>query len=268
MKLVIKSLSLIILTVSLFLNEASSCEFKKDIKVGLYSGAITELIKHLGLEEKENIIFYSNYFPINNKSAKELSGGIFTSKKLLSEYSVDHVFYDDSRELKLLFERSGFKQLTAIKTAGMTPFEVVTNNLKVLRPLIKNCGEKIKVLEENISKTKKLSLKHKKVIFFLGELKENKLPELIMLQDGFVKYLLQENLIKSYESELAYITWSEKLLNEYIQDNYTLVGLSQSKVVLEIHMVSKNRYNFACNTCLTPGLGQIKFLNALKDTDF
>lgn len=236
-----------------------ACTFRSDVNVGLYSGAMTELIKELSLESSNGIAFYSNYFPIKNKKAVELKGGIFLSKKRLNKFDINTVFYDDSSDLEKIFKSVGVKNLEVIKTSGKTPFKILDENIFTLKKYVQNCDQTIEKLLKRVAKIKNQKLLQDKIIFFLGELRKDKLPDLIMLHDGFVEFLLKEKGLESYDSELAYVTWSERKMKSYLE-SYTLIGLNAKEVDYEIKTISPLKYNIYSKNALSPGLGQIFFL--------
>ena len=251
-----------------FISYVNACSIKESQKIGLYSGAMTSLLKELGLAASKNISFHSSYFPIGNKFSKELKGGLFAAKKNFENLSADVIFYDDSSDLRKLFESVGYKNMIAIKTAGLTPFEVSELTIKYLRPLLIDCEDKIQSISEmkNKLKLKKLSLE--KVLFFIGEIKEEKLPQLIMVNDGFVKYLKNNEAIKTYDTELAYVTWSERIIKKYKDEGYLFIGLINNENSFKVQKINDTIYNIYCSGCLLPGLSQISFLQQLIDYKF
>ena len=261
--LVIKLLLLLIISFPVF-----SCEFKQQFKIGLYSGAIVDVINEIGLNKSNQISFYSHYFPINNQKADKIQGGIFVSKKKLSQYEANLVFYDDSTDLEKVFHSLRIDSLESIKTSGKTPFEVLVDNIKILEKYTENCEKKFESLKSFAKKVKKKKIKQSRVIFFLGEITEEKLPPMIMLHDGFVEYLIKNKIIQSYQSPLSYVTWSEKLMKEYVNGDYLYIGLNSKSVDFETERINENKMNIYSRYALQPGLSQIKFLEMLKEKLF
>ena len=101
----------------------------------------------------------------------------------------------------------------------MEPGAVVLKAIGTLQNYVTGCEEKFKsvtdsvqALEKNIIQLMKTKLD---VIFFLGPVGEGKLPELVIANDGLVLWLRKKNLINTYPSGLAYLSW----INLFIKAN-------------------------------------------------
>jgi len=226
------------------------------------------VVQNLGLEKDKSIKLYSNYFPLNNQQAKEVSGGIFISHNVIKESLVDTIFYDKSLELDKSFTRLREVSSFAIDTNGLDPFEAYEHSLTQLKKRLINCNDEIHSLNQVVSKIKKLRTKKKKVVFFLGEInKDLKLPELVMANDGFVNYLKSNLNYSSYPTELAYLSWSQKIIRKLENEGYLFYGIVASNTErFEVKKISDRHFNIYSHEALIPGLSQIffmkKFLNS------
>ena len=253
----------------LYCISAFSCELKKG-NFALISGGITKLIQELALENSKHIKLYSNFFPIKNKNATLVTGGIFISPKVIDEAQVDTVFFDSGEELRKSLRRSKAKKVIAYKTNGLDPFEAYDLSKEILVPFLKNCEDKISKLDQRINQIKKQSLKNSKMIFFVGEISEyKKLPELVMSNDGFVKYLRTNKKLESYPSELSYATWSQKILTNLKDKKYLKIGLVNSEdETFKIKKIDDEYINIHSKLALIPGLSQVFFLERLMQASF
>jgi hypothetical protein len=248
---------------------AYTCELKAG-SYALLSGGITKLIKEIGLENSKKIKLYSNFFPIKSKTAKLVTGGIFISPKVIDEANVETVFFDSGEELRKSLRKSAAKSLIAYHTNGLDPFEAYALAKEVLTPFLKNCEKKISALDARVEGIKELKLKRQKIVFFVGEITQfKKLPELVMSNDGLVKFLKDKKELKSYPSELSYVTWSSKILEKLKAENYLLLGLVSSETEdFKVEKIEEGYINIHSRLALIPGLSQIFFLEKLMQASF
>lgn len=210
----------------------------------------------------------STFHGIDKKdfSGELLGGGLFLSSKYLKKFSEPLIFYDKSRELKANLEKAGMINLVEFDSRNLNPFKVIEKLQETLKPFLKNC----KLPKKSTDYLKDLERffvdkqgSKKKVIFFLGEiLKDRKPPQQIMVNDGLVLYLIENSIIKTYPSKLAYVPWSEKTLRSF--KDYLWVGLS-GKGDEGVKILSSTRMNFYSKTALIPGWSQLLFLEKIKD---
>ena len=255
---------MITLLVSLLFNisNSSSCDFNKEIKsVYSLSGSVTLALRDLGLLKNKKLLGISSFHPVPQKdfNGKFLPGGIFLSHETIQTFSDGVLFYDESRELSRIFNR--YKSINAIeiKTRSLTPLESAISIEKQLKPFLVGCDlegltSKLKLKTE---KLKGLVRNDSTYIFFVGPIKNKKRPELVMVQDGFVKWLLQEKLIKSYPSELSYVNWSARIMNNLLTGTVE-VGVRDSGSSMEIGFKKEDHIiNLTYPGALIPGTGQI-----------
>lgn len=242
--------SLLLLSFSAY----STCHFKER-KVYSLSGPATKIIEEMGLLHQLKGI--SVFYPaIKNFKGEIIPGGIFLSPSKLLEMEDSVVFFDQSQELRKTFAR---KRMKAIEVNGRnkSPAEVVTTTRDLLAPYIEGCDfgpvlEKTEELEKKITVRMKEKMK---VIFFLGEVGNGKLPELVIANDGIALWLKKKSLIDGYPSELAYVNWSGSLL-ESLKKDHLLLGLkegSEPKITGD-----HSRSTLTYPGILIPGLHQLE----------
>jgi hypothetical protein len=204
----------------LSVNSFAVCQFRPDVKkVISLSGTTTVLLKHLNLLKDKKLQGISVFNPIgpHEFSGTVYPGGIFLSKALLEELRNGIVIFDESRELKKIL--SAERNITSYEmvTRGQTPDESIATGLKSLKNILANCEEEFEVIDVKAQKLQAEILKKIppsfSAIFYLGEFSRGRRPEMVIVQDGFVKWLIQQKKLITYPSELAYINWSAKILN-------------------------------------------------------
>lgn len=238
----------------------AQCDFAKNSNVISLSGTTTVLFKELGLLNKLKGISIFNPVRPDEYGGKVYPGGIFLSQNSLGDLKNAHVFFDESRELEKIF-RSHQIKATEIKTRDQTPTETIHRALKEIIPFTIGCDKKVAELEKKrIGLEQKLMnfIKVKKnFLFFLGELKGDRLPEMIMVNDGAVKWLKDNNKINTYPTELAYVNWSAKILQEL--EGMTYVGITDpARVDKKEVTINGSKINFSYPGALVPGLSQLE----------
>ena len=232
-------------------------------KIVSLSGPITMLLEEMDLLKENNLVAISSFHPVKNETnADVLMGGIFLSTKTLKSFDGATVFFDSSRDLEKVMKNQNLKNTVEVKTRGLSSTEAARLSIRLLEPRLKNCRtmlaevkSKVKKLEEEISKAKK-----GKVVFFLGDI-THKLPTHVMVNDGFVLDLIKAKKLSTYQSDLAYVVWSEKELKKYSDHHF--IGIHEKKsdsIYSASHMSSENRYNYSYPGILTPGISQVNFM--------
>lgn len=244
----------------LSLSVFAQCDFVKSSNVVSLSGTATVLFKELGLLPKLRGISVFNPIPPSEFSGKVYPGGIFLSQNALGELKGARVFFDESRELGKIF-RSQEINAIEIRTRNQTPTETIHRTLKEIIPLTIGCDKKVAELEKKRiqleQKIMNLIPLKKSILFFLGELKNDRLPEMIMANDGIVKWLRQQDKISTYPSDLAYVNWSAKILQDLQGMKY--VGITDpSRDNKKEVKVNGTRINFSYPGSLVPGLSQLE----------
>jgi len=254
---------ILLLSVLFGIPTSFSCDFNQDIKsVYSLSGPVTLVLKELGLLKNPKLKGISVFHPVAKKdfAGSFLPGGVFLSPEAIKGLSGSLLFYDESRELTRIFSR--YDKITAIeiKTRSFTPPEVMEAMEKYLNPYLVGC-DLVKLtgqLKSSLEDLKKMLPKEIPLLFFLGLIQNNKLPELVMVQDGIVKWMIQEKLIKTYPSELAYVNWSARILNNLPQGTFH-IGLKDSGNLMESKIIkNKQVINLTYPGALIPGIGQVE----------
>lgn len=203
-------------------NAFAECDFKKDVsKVISLSGSTTVILKELGLLNNPKVQGISVFNPVTSSDfqGKVYPGGIFLSHQALSELNGSVVFFDESRDLKKIFSSRSEVISKEIKTRNLTPLKAIDATLKSLKDFIQGCDSKIVSLKNKAQEyqnniLKKLPSKLS-VIFYLGDFLGGRPPEMVMVNDGVVKWLIEEKRISTYPSELAYVNWSAKIIKSF-----------------------------------------------------
>ena len=256
---------MLVLLASIFLHisTAISCDFSSEVKsVYSLSGPVTLILKDLGLIKSKKLKGVSIFHPVAKKDFQGifLPGGVFLSHETIKGLAGSVLFYDESRELNRIFSRYEGIRAVEIKTRSLTPMEVMKVMEKQLNHYLVGCNlEKITHhLNMRLEELKKLARKDSTFLFFLGLIQNNKYPELVIVQDGIVKWMIQEKLIKTYPSELAYVNWSARILNNLPKDTYK-VGLRDSGSSMETELKKDNHtINLTYPGALIPGGGQVE----------
>lgn len=242
----------------------AGCSFKdKELNIYSLSGPVTVALKELGLLKLSNVKGVSVFHPVSSQefSGKLLPGGIFLSREMMKEMKGSLVFFDESRELGKIFSSMKEIKLREIKTRGLTPEEVTNLMVKELEAITNDCEKELesfrlksqKLSKEILSKTPK----NFSAVFYLGELRNQKRPDLAMVNDGIVKWLKGQGKLKTYPSDLAYVSWSAKIIHELPEDTLHIgVADSGGKMEKEFKKIDSKRINFTYPGSLIPGLSQ------------
>lgn len=247
------------------LHAVGACGFKPEVKkVISLSGSMTVLLKEIGLLKASQVKGISVFSPVSREefSGKIYPGGLFIAQSSLNEFADSVVFFDQSEQLKRILKSRNDITEIELSTRGKLPLEVVDDSIKVLSHYVQDCGKNFddfKVLAENTQKkllSKLSSVPH--VLFYLGAIKGNRLPEMVMVHDGVVALLLKEKKIKSYPSTLSYVNWSSKVMNE-LPLSTLHVGLFDPGMKIEKEIKrSSNRMTLIYPGVLVPGYTQLE----------
>lgn len=240
-----------------------ACEFSPKVK-SVYSlaGSVTLALKDLELIKSPKLLGVSIFHPVDKKvfKGKILPGGIFLSHDTIKGLKGSVLFYDESLEMTRIL--SGYPDITAVqvKTRSLTPMEAIEQTNELLKPFLNNCDLKVisQKLEQKLNTLKKIIPAKSTMVFFLGGIVNNRLPELLMVNDGVVKWMIDGKLIKSYPSTLSYVNWSAKILLE--MPNETIrIGLrdSGSEMTQKVEKFQTHT-NLTFPGSLIPGTGQVE----------
>jgi hypothetical protein len=242
-------------------NANAECTYRNENVVSL-SGTATVIFKEMGLLSGLKGISVFNPIPKDEYSGPVYPGGIFLSQNTMSEFKNKTVLFDESRELAKIFRSQNIKAVE-IRTRNLSPTESIHRTLKEIIPLIKDCEKEIADVEKKrVSLETKIMnglTQKKQMIFFLGELKQERLPEMIMSNDGVVKWLRTKEKISTYPSDLAYVNWSAKILLENTSDKTLLIGLNDpGREMTKTVKKAGNKINLVYPGSLVPGLSQLE----------
>lgn len=250
-----------VFSISLF-----ACDFKSEVKtVYSLSGPVTTALKEYGLLRHPKLKGISYFYPADEKdfSGKIIPGGVFLSPTLLQEFQGAVVFYDDSEELKKTFSRMSEVKSREMLTRNLLPHEVTNLVTRELDSIVQNCHQKkasfIERTKDTQQKIVKLLPELKEVVFYLGEMTSTRPPELIIANDGVVKWLRQEKKIKTYPSQMAYVNWSAKIMQQ-MSGKVLKVGIKDSgrEKTKQLKKISPFEMTLIYPGALTPGLDQLE----------
>jgi len=257
MKILLLSLWLI------FSGASSACKLNRPV-VSL-SGSTTLALAGLHLLNDPNLKAISVFHPVDSTmKIRRLPGGVFISPRILSELGQATFIYDESLELSKTLKQNKVDSIQIV-TRGLTPYQAVELTLKKILPLLNKCDQQLenyqKLVNDKILNLKKKISRKLVMIFFLGEIRNGKYPNLIISNDGISKWLREEQLIESYPSDLAYIQWSSKILSK-LKFDYA-IGIKDTGADLDkkITSISKTDFNLFYPGALIPGEGQVDALN-------
>ncbi|MAZ48873.1 MAG: hypothetical protein CME65_09935 [Halobacteriovoraceae bacterium] len=243
----------------------AKCRLDKEV-VSL-SGPMTHLIEEMNLLDDPKLKAISKFHPLEKPFKKKvLAGGLFLSPHVFRDYKDSLIIFDKSREFEYLLKKTEHKDYIEIDSRDQDPFEVINILVLRIRPVLKGCRDELKSLEKKFQNLRENLLKAKlnlKALFFLGDQKR-KLPETIISHDGFVLFLKKFDNFKTYPSDLAYVTWSSKIMKEL--KDYRKIGLieAQHEVLTRIER-EDGHYDLAFRGIMTPGIRQAYFLKAFLE---
>lgn len=252
------------LLVSLLISFSTyACDFAPKVK-SVYSlaGSVTLALRDLDLIKNPKLLGVSIFHPIDKKvfQGEILPGGIFLSHDTIKRLRGSVLFYDESREMTRIL--SSYPEVTSIqvKTRSLTPIQVVEQTNSQLKPFLNNCDLKIvsQKLEQKLKTLTNVIPAKGSLLFFLGTIVNNRLPELLMVNDGVMKWLIDEKLIKTYPSPLSYVNWSAKILLEMPNETIRLgVKDSGSEMTKKVEKL-EHHTNLTYPGALIPGSGQVE----------
>ena len=247
------------------------CQLDPRYKYISLSGAISQLLSHLNLLSDPSLEAISEFNGVGKDQTDKrfIGGGLFISSKSLQITGKGVVFFDKGRNQSRLIKASGRELIThEIESRGLGVQRVVASSITSLRPYLIGCEKELNSIQLELnSMRERLAkiLKRKRVLFFLGKLSaKQKLPNMLVLNDGFVQELIASKVVTTYPSKLAYLPWSPRIMKKYqLGGTYIAIGLDgDSKCKkLELKKVLKNRYNLCGRALLIPGVSQLKVLD-------
>jgi hypothetical protein len=244
---------------------ALACELKHEL-VSL-SSPVTTVLEELNLLNSKKLMAISKLYNSKTKFRGQLlGGGIFLAKKTVQKFQDISIFYDRSLELELALTKSGAKKLIEIDTRAINPFSAYEKVKQALAAHLSKCQKQLQQLDAKVSQIKRSIAKKKtqKIIFYLGNCVDKKRPQMVIVQDGFVKYLVDQNIIKTYPGPLGYVTWSAREMNKLKGFKHFCVHSEDvSKFEFKSRSLGDDFYEIRFGDAFIPGLSQIYFLEKL-----
>jgi hypothetical protein len=250
---------------------AATCRLKSDV-ISL-SAPVTGVFQEMGLLSDSRLKAISLFHPVKKADfrGERLGGGVFLAQKVLRGFNGKTLFYDESGETTRRLKSAQGLNKIEIKTRGKDPFEVTLLTVKVLEKWVKDCDREILRLRLWVASEQEELLKLKTfrhpLYFFLGKIKNGKLPELMMVSDGPILFWKKHNKIKTLDSELAYVRWGEKWRRSSPKEA-VMVGLVEHKVgeKFRLEKGEARLWNVYDEGALTPGPAQIHFMHRFAET--
>ena len=264
-----KVFSLIILFISF---NAIACNLDKKFDYISLSGPVTFLLQELKLLNDKSLKGISVFSPVDKKDFRNkiYGGGLFLSEKEKKDFDKKIVFFDQGLELKKYLKSSNSFKNIAIETRDLGALKATSYLLDTLSPYLENCSLKVKKVNKRLNAVKEKISQYKKVknktfIFYLGEVKNKRFPNLVMANDGIVKTLKDSRIIQTYPSDLSYVSWSQKVVSSL--KNTVHIGVSENKEFQRINL-SDDIINIKSPGALTPGLSQVYLIDKLLGISF
>ncbi len=251
---------MIALLINFFILSVFACEFRSDKNIYSLSGPVTQALEELNLLEKPQLKGISLFHPVAAQKfkGKRFAGGLLLSPVSVSELSGGVVFFDESQEMRRMFKQYPTINSVEVSTRNLTPIQVEERVQKILLPYLSNCPQKLSDQnKKKLEKLRKLIPSRKTFLFFLGEIKGERVPQMLMVNDGVVKWMLDEKLIHSYPSELAYVNWSAKILQSMPAQSFQVGLRDSSGQMTKSFSQSGNIINLTFPGALVPGKGQV-----------
>jgi hypothetical protein len=219
------------------------------------------------LELLDGIEAISTFHPVNNKRITKLGGGVFLTKKAFkSSLKNKIIFFDQSMEIRRNLSKLTEGSIVEVFTRKLGAFEAYKVSVEILSSFLLGCEGRIIAINNKVNGIRERLLKTKfkrRVLFYLGEFKENKKdPDLLIVNDGFVKDLVEFGRLKTYPSSLEYVSWSQKILK-------TLKGSLHLSVTdgfedhIEITSLSNEKIALKFRGALAPGIRQVYLIDSL-----
>jgi hypothetical protein len=250
----------------------AACDYKTHVKkVFSFSGPVTVALKHLGLLKKDQVKGISTFNPISKEDfqGKRFPGGIFLSQSSFAEFSGSVVFYDESRDLDRILSPMSSIQGWQIKTRGLTPRAANNYVIKQLEHFVEGCEKEFSNLDLEVKKLEEKLLakfsRSQSVVYFLGEFRMGKPPELVIVNDGIVKWLIEKKKITTYPSRLTYVNWSAKIMNQMPKNTLKIAVKDSAADMIKELKQNGNEITLIYPGSLVPGITQLLAWNYLMD---
>ena len=243
----------------------AGCDFKTDVKkVFSFSGPITVLLQELNLLKSPKLKGISVFHPVNEKdfSGKFYPGGIFLSHNSLQELSSGVVFFDESQDLRKLFNSQKKISGVEVKTRNMIPLNAFEEGIRLLSPYLSHCESALEKMRKEVTLLQEELLRkvpeNLTAVFYMGEIRGGRRPELLMVNDGVVKWLLENKKITSYPSTLRNVNWSSKIMRSLPEKSFHVGVVDSGKDKIVKMKRSSREMTFYYPGALIPGISQLR----------
>lgn len=250
----------------------SECKFKPHVtKVYSLSGVTSVALNEIGLLKNPAVKGISVFNPIskNDFIGTRYPGGIFLSPTVFKEFGGGVVFYDESLELSRVLDPMSSIQGVQIKTRGLTPTAVSEYVVKELKFFLDGCEKEVGrfLLKTKTTATslQKNTPKTRTAVYYLGDKLNGKHPEMIMVQDGVVKWLIEQKLIRSYPSPLAYVNWSAKIMRSLPKETLHIHLVDSGAQMIKNVQGKYGNWTLTYPGALVPGLTQLEAWNYFEE---
>ncbi len=243
----------------------ATCQLDSKFEYISLSAPVTSFFEQLQILNDTSLKVISHFHPTKGFGGERWQGGIYLPvKKIRSIQAPTVLFFDQSQELRnLLNQEQVSEKIQAVEIAtAQKPLATIFSELKEqLIPYLKNCSWQIKKLENQLAQAEVLyqqvEEKKDKVLFFLGEIKENQYPNKLVNNDLFVSELRKRNLFTAYPADSAYVDWSAKILGQF--EAKWFVGLSDRCSKAEFKTEGQ-KLNFCHPRVFIPGIDQVEVM--------
>lgn len=243
----------------------ANCDFAPHVsKVYSLSGAVTVALKDMGLLKNSKVKGVSIFHPITSQdfAGKILPGGIFLAQGSTNEFHGGIVFYDQSRELTKVLGSLNSVQAIEFASRNLTPGQVTDKVIKTLEPFLKSCEKELASWKKRTTDLEDKILKkiHEplNVLFYMGEFRNGRPPETLIVNDGVVKWLIEQKKIKTYPSPLAYVNWSAKVMSELPKDILKVAVKDSGNKMTKLAKKVNGGVNLVYPGVLIPGVTQLE----------
>jgi len=246
---------------------SASCRLNPKYEYYSLSSSVSLLLEELGIVNQLSGV--SSFHPLKDKRVKRLAGGLFLSHRAFKSNSNKKkiVFFDQSIELRRNLSKVSNIEIIEVFTRGVGAFDAFDISVEISSSFLMGCERKISFIQKEVeSIKKKMQKKEVKVmtLFYLGKFNKNKKdPEMIIVNDGFVKDLKKYSKLQTYKSSLEYVIWSSKELKK-LPLLRTSFSISDEDVEGMIKTkISSQKFNIVFRGALSPGIGQVYLLREL-----
>lgn len=247
------------------------CDFRSDIHaIYSLSGPITTGLKVLGLQTSAKLKGISTFYETAGEKfhGSKIPGGSLLSPVTVRNFERGVVFFDEAQETEKILKAFGKGlKLKKISTRNLTPMEVTKVVAEEVEEVTSGCGEELKQFERSVLALQKKILQRIpndfRVVFYLGGFEGIARPDLVMANDGFVKWLKDEKKILTYPTSLAYVPWSAKIMKGEMNEAIEVGIMDANKEDIIRH--PEKRFTLQFPRALTPGIDQLEALNYLLE---